>query len=324
MGILSIWRSLWQPAPGQRADAAAPTGRMSRLLLEARAAFNTVRAHAPAVGGDDAELLRRYGQIVWGVVIEVCNGAPPGFVAVVVLYSLEDVFTEDVAGLVEIGRWVKGLKTTGQVDPRSAAVAAMVRCEWANGQCLSLPMDLVSGREIYVATAAWRRSGLPSHRLANVVLPVVVLPEATPAVGVLPVSCWPGEFAGEWIASTAPEATGVERRVEPRLETTWTAEEVLARYRANPISVTSAAATLIRAQLQARQLGPAACTSVRLVADGFATDFLDRPTGGMELCRNAATQGLLIAVLARREELVRLTGVTIDASGNHFIFRRDA
>jgi hypothetical protein len=324
MGILTIWRSLWQPALAPPGDAAAPTGRMSRLLLEARTTFNTARAHAPAVGGDDAELLRRYGQLVWGVVVEVCNGAPPGYVAVIVLYSLEDTFCEDVAALVEIARWVKGLKTTGQIDPRSAAIAAMVRCEWSAGQCLSLPMDLVGGREIYVATAAWRRGGLPGQRLANIVLPVVVLPEATPAVGVLPTSCWPGEFAGEWISSTAPESTGVERRVEPRLETTWTAEEVLARYRARPVAVTPAAAALIRTQLQTRRLGPAACATIRLVSDGFAVDYLDRPNGGMELCRNAGTQGLLIAVLARREDLVRLTGVTIDTANGRFLFRRDA
>jgi hypothetical protein len=324
MGILKMWQSLWEgqqgPAPEGQSAATGAT-RMARLLGECRSSFNRVRREATALGGVDAELLRRYGFVVWGVVVEVCAGGGPGEVAVVVLYSLDEGFEGDVPGLVEVARWVKGLKTQGPDDPRSAAAAGMLRCEWANGQCLSLPLDLVGGREVYLATAAWRRAGLPGGKLADVVLPVVVLPEATPVVGVLPVVCWAGELAGEWMAAEGAEATGVERRQAPRVAAAYTAEEVLARYRSNPPTVTAAAADLMRAQMRGRLLPTTACVKISLVSNGFAVDYLDRPTGGMEVRR---AQGLVMAVLARREELVRLTGVTIDAKDGQFVFSRPA
>jgi hypothetical protein len=287
-------------------------------MAECRAAFERARRDSRSNGTTDAELLRRHGTVVWGVVIEVCNPVTAPDAAVVVLYSMDDALLDNPGPFVEIARWVKSLKDAPHVDRRAQAVAAMLRCNWQPGACVSLALDLVDGREVYVATAAWRRAGLPGSRLVDLLLPIVVMPEATATVGVLPVHCWAGELAGEWTSAATPETKGVERRSEPRIAPAWSAEEVLARYRAHPVRLTPAAAQILRGQMAADGFGPNACVKLAATAVGFSITFAAHITGGMEISRS---EGVTLAVVTRRENLTALAGVEIDWRNGNFIFQ---
>lgn len=318
MGLLELFKSAWN----RTAVAAAPpppATHMGRLITECRAAFDRVRREHRTNGNTDAELLRRHGAVVWGVVVEVCNNVAEADAAVVLVYSVDDPFLQDPAALVEIARWIKSLKENGTTDLRAQSLTTMLRSPWEPGICNSIALDLVDGREVYVATAGWRRAGLPGGRLVDVVLPIVVMPEATGAVGVLPVACWAGELAGEWLSAGTPETRGVERRIELRETPAWSAEEVLARYRARPVRVTPAAAEVMRLHLAAEGFGTGACVKIAPTAGGISVTYAARPTGGMEITR---CEGLLLAVIARREHLVALAGTQIDHKEGNFTFAK--
>jgi hypothetical protein len=317
MGLLELFKSAWNRTAATPQLPAAT--RMGRLISECRTSFDRVRRSTHTNGSTDSELLRRYGAVVWGVVVEVCNNVAELDAAVVLVYSIDDAFLPDPTALVDIARWVKSLKEFGTSDLRAQSIAAMLRCDWQPGVCVSVALDLVEGHEVYVATAAWRRSGLPGGRLVDVVLPVVVMPEATGAAGVLPVACWAGELAGEWLSAAGPETRGVERRAEPREAPAWSAEEVLARYRARPLRVTASAAEAMRAQLDVQGFGPGGCVKVSPVGQEVSVSYASRATGGMEITR---CEGLLLAVIARREHLVALGATEIDYKEGAFVCRR--
>ncbi len=189
---------------------AAPLGRFGRLLIQARTAFEQLRHDTPSGGRPDSELLRRFGSVVWAALIEVCNPASDPDARVLLVYGVDPRYVDDRGALLAVARRVSDLRKAGSSDPRTQTLLQMLRRPWMPGRCVSLSLDLVEGCEVYVATASWRRSGLPGKRLADEVLPVVVMPEATAAVGVLPILCWPPELAAEWLSAGRAETGGVD------------------------------------------------------------------------------------------------------------------
>lgn len=145
---------------------------------------------------EDQQTIYRNGYIVWGAIVQANNtlfrpgshDCPADF-----LYSLDpridahpEVLQESAHGLFDI----KGLET----DPDLQAFSDKLADEYVADWKLPVPPRITRGVQCYYATNMIFRRHLPAGVLAGPVMPMLVYPEETEVVFILPARYWSPHF----------------------------------------------------------------------------------------------------------------------------------
>jgi hypothetical protein len=150
----------------------------------------------------DQDLLRDYGRVVWGHLVQANNALyEPSNRAVrpaVLLYSPDSYFDNRVELLGDLASELYDLKGNNAGDPELDRFVAAITDEMARAPRLLLPNSLCDGKEAFFATFLVQPSHLPVGYLAKGMFPVVICPERTEAVMILPAPYWPKELCDWW------------------------------------------------------------------------------------------------------------------------------
>lgn len=169
----------------------------------------------------DQNTLRDHGRVVWGFLVRANQTLFRRKNRLVlpanVIYSPDSYFDDRAAVLQDAAGGIFPLKETSPGDDELGRFARAVTNELARNMRLPLPPTLCENREAYFTTCLIQPSHLPGGRLAKGVFPLVICPEKTDAVMILPSRYWPEELRAAW----APEGDGggdAERGPPPVLE----------------------------------------------------------------------------------------------------------
>jgi hypothetical protein len=152
----------------------------------------------------DQHLLRDRGRVVWGFLVQANQVLfDPGNRQVLpanVIYSPDPWFDDRAPFLEEVARGLFGLKGTSPGDAELERFAEAITDELVRTMRLALPRSLCEGREAYFTTCLIQPSHLPGGCLAAGSFPLVICPEKTEAVMILPARYWPEELCVVWSA----------------------------------------------------------------------------------------------------------------------------
>jgi hypothetical protein len=150
----------------------------------------------------DQDLLRDHGRVVWGYLVQANNvlfePTNRTMRPAVLLYSPDTYFDDRVEVLRDLASELYDLKGTNAGDPELDRFVAAITDEMARVSRLMLPKSLCEGKEAYFATFLVQPSHLPLGYLAKGMLPLVICPERTEAVMILPAPYWPKELCDWW------------------------------------------------------------------------------------------------------------------------------
>jgi hypothetical protein len=121
----------------------------------------------------------------------------------VLLYSPDSYFDDHVDVLAEVASGLYELKGSSAGDPEIDQFVSAITNEMSRTARLALPRSLCAGRVAYFANFLVQPSHLPGNHLAQGMFPVVICPERTHAVMILPGDFWPPELRDWWMASGA-------------------------------------------------------------------------------------------------------------------------
>lgn len=116
-----------------------------------------------------------------------------------VIYSPDPYFDDCVPMMQELAHGLFGLKGTAPDDKELEQFASAITDELTRIMREPLPRSLCDGKEAYFATFLIQPSHLPGGYLAEAVFPLVICPEKTEAVMILPSEYWPEEFREVWL-----------------------------------------------------------------------------------------------------------------------------
>jgi hypothetical protein len=152
----------------------------------------------------DQHLLRECGQVVWGCLVQanqlLFDGTNRQALPANVIYSPDNYFDEKAALIRETAGGLFELKGTSPGDLELEEFAKAITDERARTMRLRLPQSLSQGKEIYFTTCIIQPSHLPESRLALGYFPLLICPEKTEAVMILPSRYWPEELCKLWIS----------------------------------------------------------------------------------------------------------------------------
>jgi hypothetical protein len=145
----------------------------------------------------EQEKLRDNGQVRWGA-ISMANfqlWAPgcttcPGLIA----FSLDTSFDDRPFELREIATAVFDLRDEEQEDPELAELRHFVVDELARPSCFPVPESLTGQPGLCISSILLERTHLPFGYLAAPVFPILVNPEVSKQVVLLPAAYWPEEL----------------------------------------------------------------------------------------------------------------------------------
>lgn len=149
----------------------------------------------------DQRILLERGKVVWGAIIQANQmlfeqGDVPNLPAGII-YSAETDYDGNPALLNEHGTRMYDLK--GQkCDPKMQAFADKLANELVADIKLPIPRGFTDGVTCFYATLLMARKHLPFKRLANNFFPVLIAPDDTDTVMVLPKGYWDPEFKKAW------------------------------------------------------------------------------------------------------------------------------
>ncbi len=150
----------------------------------------------------DQDILRDHGRVVWGFLVQanqlLFDPRNRLVLPANVIYSPEAYFDDQAPELQAVAQGLFQLKGTAPNDDELERFAAAVTDELARTMRLALPRSLCSGQEAYFTTCLIQPSHLPGGRLASGYFPLVICPEKTEAVMILPVRYWPEELRDGW------------------------------------------------------------------------------------------------------------------------------
>lgn len=115
------------------------------------------------------------------------------------IYSPDTFFDDAVSSLRSLARCIFDLKGTVPRDVHLKQFALAVSNETLRTMRLRVPSVLCEGREVYLTTCFIHPPHLPGGRLAGSYFPLVICPEKTEAVMVLPSTYWPAALRSSWL-----------------------------------------------------------------------------------------------------------------------------
>jgi hypothetical protein len=148
------------------------------------------------------DLLRDSGHVVWGCLVQANNAlfSPRSHQVLPanVIYSPDAFFDSRVSVLQNIAQGLFELKGTRPPDKELRKFASAITNELARTMRLPLPPSISQQKEVYLTTCLIQPSHLPAGHLAAGYFPLVICPEKTDAVMILPAWYWPEEAQEAW------------------------------------------------------------------------------------------------------------------------------
>jgi hypothetical protein len=150
----------------------------------------------------DQHALRDQGRVVWGFLVQANQSLfDPGnrwVLPASVLYSPSTYFDDRVPLLEGVARDLFRLKGNMPEDEELKPFARALTDEMARPMRLQLPRSLCEGKKAYLTTCLIQPSHLPGGYLAVGYFPLLIWPEGTKSVMVLPARYWPEELRELW------------------------------------------------------------------------------------------------------------------------------
>jgi hypothetical protein len=152
----------------------------------------------------DQNILRDHGQVVWGFLVQanqiLFNPKNRQVLPANVIYSPDTYFDNRPEEMQDVAGGFFQLKGTAPGDKEMERFANAITDELARTMKLPLPRSLCQGKEAFFTTCLIQPSHLPQGYLASGFFPLVICPEKTEAVMILPARYWPKELRESWAA----------------------------------------------------------------------------------------------------------------------------
>lgn len=178
----------------------------------------------------DQHYLRDRGDVVWGYLVRaderLLSPRNRRILAAEVIYSPDTSFDDRVPVLHGAASRLAQLIESPPADEELEAFARVIREEQVAARRLPLPPSLGDGRDLFFARCLVQPSHLPGGCLANGLFPLVICPEKTDAVMILPERYWPDALRASFVAGgnfpepgppPAPERPPQPKRARPGL-----------------------------------------------------------------------------------------------------------
>lgn len=154
----------------------------------------------------DQNILRDHGRVVWGFLVQanriLFEPTNRQVLPANVIYSPDAYFDDHAPELGDVAGALFQLKGSSPGDEELERFAAAITDERARTMRLALPRSLCSGKEAYFTTCLIQPSHLPGGCLAAGYFPLVICPDRTKAVMVLPAVYWPEKLRDGWADGT--------------------------------------------------------------------------------------------------------------------------
>jgi hypothetical protein len=150
----------------------------------------------------DQHLLRDHGRVVWGFLVQanqvLFDPANRQTLPANVIYCTDPNGDDQVPLFRSVARGLFGLKGTSPRDAELTRFSAAITNELARTMRLPLPRSVCGGMAAYFTTCLIQPSHLPGGHIASGVFPLVICPERTEAVMILPARYWSKELREVW------------------------------------------------------------------------------------------------------------------------------
>jgi hypothetical protein len=157
----------------------------------------------------DQNHLRDHGRVVWGFLVQanevLFNPTNRQVLPANVIYSADTYFDNKVAFLQDVASRLFQLKGTEPGDRELEQFSVAITDELARTMRLALPRSLCEGKAAFFTTTLIQPSHLPGGYLASGFFPLLICPEKTEAVMILPSFFWPEELCKVWSAGDEDE-----------------------------------------------------------------------------------------------------------------------
>ena len=294
--------------------------------------IRTTANQTPSVAKAFHDLLHS-GRVIWGAIIQANEGLfsagqydLPGNI----VFSPAASLSENPAALVAIADAVRGLKGRAHEvghNRELQAIALLISDEVNLAVNQRLPAELTSGAEAYLTWCVFHRSSLPEGVLSARLVPLLICPEHTEMVIVLPLRFWPDELRSQWpmldqiIELKEPQPlresdAGDSQPVFPRQRST---QEILAAYPPaemvpQNIALTPAAAKIIAPILEKQAKGGSAYLYVYWHDEREKIQFVTEWNQATQECH--WSEG--IPLLIDREQSLLFRGLVIDFASSPY------
>lgn len=150
----------------------------------------------------DQFILRDHGRVVWGFLVQanqfLFDPSNRLVLPANVIYSPDPYFDNRVPLLQDAARGLFDLKGTSPNDAELETFAKAITDERARTMRLALPRSLCQGRDAYFTTCLIQPAHLPGGYLASGFFPLLICPEETEAVMILPARYWSEGLYNVW------------------------------------------------------------------------------------------------------------------------------
>ena len=150
----------------------------------------------------DQDLLLTQGRVIWGQLVQANQilfqptnrlTCPAN-----VIYSVDSFFDGRLSLLSSIARGLFAQKGSTSADREIQAFVDAVTDEMARVLRKEMPHSYTGGRSVNFATCFIQPSHLPDGFIARPSFPIIVSPDETPAMLLLPSRYWPAELISNW------------------------------------------------------------------------------------------------------------------------------
>ncbi len=153
----------------------------------------------------DQRILLERGNVVWGAIIQANQDLfqPRGQFAILpaaIIYSADPVYDADIGLLIAQAHSMYDLKGR-TCTPEMQAFGNKLANEMVADIKLPIPTGFTDGVQCYYSTLLIPRAHLPENHLANGFFPILIAPQETKAVMVLPKWYWDPELTEAWSES---------------------------------------------------------------------------------------------------------------------------
>lgn len=185
---------------GARPRTVRPEDRIS-LSPELKQAFVETRDEMLRIVKDEDLLLAR-GQVFWGTLVQankiLFDPANRLTCPADVVYSTDPFFDGRPALLSSMARGLYAQKGSTRADREIQGFVNAVTNEMTRVLRREMPHSYTGGRSVYFATCFIQPTHLPFGYLKRPLFPILVNPEETPVMMLLPSRYWPPELADQW------------------------------------------------------------------------------------------------------------------------------
>ena len=147
--------------------------------------------------------LRDQGRIVWGVLVQANNALfDPNnrqTLPANLIFSPDNHFDDSLPTLQQLARRIADLREASPANAQVKQLALAVSNKTLRTMRLQVPPVLCHDRQVFFTTCLIHPPHLPAHFLGASFFPLVICPEKTEAVMILPSTYWPEQLRESWL-----------------------------------------------------------------------------------------------------------------------------